>query len=167
MLGDRVAFSVGSDDVGPLAFRRYRRLDDRSSEFWTIAAELLRNGSAFRGDCSIPDGGCYVTYPFWSDWFIDQDLDPLHHMVVRRTNIPMYASARAGAPVVERLSYEVVRLVIDQTKPPNDTWTDIALLDGRTGVVRSRDLYSPIGYRMIFVHISDGRWVLGAFLAGD
>lgn len=167
MLDERVMFSIGSDNVGPLAFRRYRRLDDRSGEFWTIASDLLRNGSAFHGDCSVP-AGCYVTYPFWSERFPDQDLHRFNHMVVRRENVPMYASARRGAPIVDRLSYEIVRLVIDPTKPPNDRWTDIALLDGRTGAVRSRDLYYPAAdYRMTFGRQSSGKWVLASFLAGD
>jgi len=167
MLGDRAASSVGSDDVGPSAFRKHHRLDDRSSEFWTIAENLLRNGSTFSGDCSIPDG-CYVTYPFWSDGFPDQDLDSFYHMVVRRENVPMYATPRADAPVIERLSYEIVRRVIDQSKPLDEAWTQIALLDGRTGAVRTSDLYNPtFGYRMTFVRSANGTWVLGAFLAGD
>jgi hypothetical protein len=168
MLDERVVFSIGSEDVGPRAFRKYRKLDERSSEFWTVAEDLLKGGSALGGDCSSPQEQCYVTYPFWFDRFPDQDLTRFDHLVVRRENVPMYATARADAPVVERLSYEIVKLRIDPTRSPNDTWTDIALLDGRTGAVRSSDLYYPAAdYRLTFGRLSSGRWVLGSFLAGD
>lgn len=149
------------------AFRKYNALDDPASEFWSVVKDLLAKGAAAE-HCDDPDPNaqCHVRYPYWSARFPNQ-LDRSEHLIVRDENVPMYEAARSDSKVVERLTYEVVRRVIDQTKSPIEGWEEVSLLDGRRGFIREERLYRTSGYRMTFVRQDDGSWVLGDFLSGD
>jgi hypothetical protein len=161
MMTNDILPSFGSETRGPKAFRDEWKIDSPTSEFWSMADEVLSGGSALEGPCEAT-GVCDVLYPFWARPFAD-DFDRLGHLVVRGSNVPMYSRPRAGGRAVATLSYDVVKSVDDQ---PN--WTEIELQDGRRGFVRAESLYDlAFGPRMAFSRTADGRWVLGEFIAGD
>ena len=82
----------------------------------------------------------------------------------------MYAQPQASAPVVERLSHDVVKVLADpdSSLPESERWAQIELPDGRAGFVNDRLLYNPAGgYRMQFVRDDRGEWRMTVFIAGD
>ena len=150
---------------GREAFRKYRRLDDRQSEFWSVVPRLLEKGGAVQG-CDEPRDQCRVSYPFWNAR-VPLKFDGFDHFVVQHENVALYEVPSTQGRVVEKLSYELVRRVIDQTKAPTEGWQQVALLDGRKGFVQVTDLHSLVGYRMTFARLPDGNWMLWSFISGD
>ena len=167
IVSDDVQMVPGGDERGREAFRRHWNLDDRSSRFWTSVEEILAGGSSFDGECDNPEVTCYVTYPYWSERFPDR-LDRLYYLVIHRADAPLYAQPRAGAAVVDRLSYDVVRRVFDSDVASSETWTEVVRLDGRRGFVRTSDTYNPtFGVRMIVQRSASGAWEVVGVIAGD
>jgi hypothetical protein len=159
-------------DAGTRAgFRRFWKLDDPKSDFWTEAEQLLRvGGSSAGGDCA---DGCEVWYPSWEVAFPD-DLDPVDYAVVTGNDVPVYELPRAGSRVLTRLTYDVVKLLVE-----GDRWTRIVLPDGREGYVDGAVagrvagaakymLWSPQGgSEMGFYRRNNGPWLLTVFYAPD
>jgi hypothetical protein len=56
------------EERGIEAFRRQQRLDDPSSEFWTVIADLIAKGSTV-GDTCTENSHCSVGFPYWSERF--------------------------------------------------------------------------------------------------
>jgi len=109
------------------------------------------------------------TDPYWWANF-PGDLDPIEHRVARGDDVPMYSQPAASAPIVERLSYDVVKVLADPdpSLPEDARWAQVELPDGRAGFVNDRLLYNPAGgFRMQFVRDGRGEWRLTVFIAGD
>jgi hypothetical protein len=147
---------------GREAFRKHRALDDRTSEFWVIVEGLLEKGAAVDG-CNDPSDRCRVSYPYWFERY-----DGPGDLIVDGENVPMREKPSDRAEVVMRLSYDVVREATAQGNPPPDGWTAVRLLGWGGGFIRSERLYNlSRGYRMMFLRLDTGTWVLSSFLAGD
>jgi hypothetical protein len=138
---------------------------DRTSEFWVIVEDLLGKGAAVDG-CDDPNDQCRVSYPYWLERY-PTHLTRSSHLIVNAANLPMREKPSDAARTVTQLSYDVVRRVTVQPNPPPDGWTEVELLDGQRGFIRSERLYRTTGYRMTFTRLSAGTWFLASFLAGD
>ena len=142
-------------DGGTSEFRSTWNFDGDDSEFWAELEAVLRMGGAFRtrDEFSAP----YV-FAMWPE-----TLDAFEFVAVIGTNVNVRSEPSITAPIVARLSHEVVRLAEGR---PATTWLKVALADGTAGYVNERYLRSPIDYRASFVR-NDDRWMLRFFAAGD
>ena len=89
--------------------------------------------------------------------------DPFTHIAVTGVDVPAFAEPADTAPVVARLTHEIVAL---PAWNPANGFHQIALADGTTAFVSERQLRSPIDYRAGFVR-EQGEWMLEIFIAGD
>ena len=82
----------------------------------------------------------------------------------------MYSQPAASASIVERLSYDVVKVLADpdSSLPGDERWAQVELPDGRAGFVNDRLLYNPAGgYSMQFIRNVRDEWRMTVFIAGD
>jgi hypothetical protein len=169
MTSDTPQYLFGGEEPGLDAFREHWNMDDPSSEFWRAAEDLLTDGSTVAPTCAEPKDECYVWFPYWWANF-PGDLDPIPHRIARGDDVPMYSRPAASAPIVERLSYDVVKVLADPdpSLPDNERWAQVELPDGRAGFVNDRLLHSPAGgYRMQFIRNARDEWRMTVFIAGD
>ena len=148
--------SIAADDIrvsfGPDNGIEAFRIDD---EFWAEMETVLRLGGVFAG----PDR-------FWAPYVFANwpgAHDPFTHVAVTGVDVPAFAEPADTAPVVARLTHEIVAL---PAWNPTNGFHQIALADGTTAFVSERQLRSPIDYRAGFVR-EQGKWMLEIFIAGD
>ncbi len=154
-----IKLSFGGD-YGRDQFRK-RLLSDDNGEggsYWNELEWALKLGGVFNGE----HGRQFCT-PYVSCNGSHQctDCDPFEVLVAVSDRAPVYASADAGASVLDHLSYDVVKLL-----DYGSSRQRVELVDGRIGYVAFPDFRSPIGYRAYFEK-RDGRWQMRIFIAGD
>ncbi len=153
IVSDRIRNSFGGDG-GIDEFERVWQLDAQDSRFWTEFGTVLRLGGAFQGEDGFLAPYTTATWP--------NNLDGFQHVAVIGTNVNVRSEPSLTAPVVSRMSYQTVRMVMGW--PPGE-WLHVRLADG-TGYINVSYVRSPIGYRAFFER-TDGRWVMTIFIAGD
>ncbi|MCB2066196.1 MAG: hypothetical protein KDE15_06095 [Erythrobacter sp.] len=141
--------------------------DAPDGEMWQELADLMGMG------CAIDDFGNMML-----PWYFAQDTggDPFETMLVTGENVPLRQQADAEAPVLKRISWDVVQLApidggdgtTNYGQPDADGW--IAVFAGgdspATGYMRESDLRSVIDYRLVAQRGEQG-WRITALLAGD
>jgi hypothetical protein len=122
-------------------------------ETWTDLEQILSLGGA-------PMGGAdsfWAPYVY-SNW--PEARDAFTSLAVIADSVPLKASPTAAPTAM--LAYDIV----DRVDDPHDGWQQIKLSDGRTGLVETKFIRSPIGYRAGFNKIG-GHWRMTALVAGD
>jgi len=154
----------GSVGIGD--FKRNWKPERKESHLWPVLEQLLALGGTFenshgRQEFCAP----YVTTRFPSGF------DEFEWATVTGVNVRVRARTEAGAPVVDALSYDVVK-VIDwrgeraQTDATRNRWVLIRTPQGRRGYVRHKFIRSPVDFRAYFAKLR-GRWMMVGLIAGD
>jgi hypothetical protein len=150
-----VKLSFGGES-GIADFRRIWRPDQADSKLWTALGEILRLGGSFE-----PDGSFVAPYTF--SRFPD-DLDSFESIVVTGNGVALRAAPRTDAPLIARLSYDIV--TVEAPPDPAAAWVEVRLADGRSGHVAAPLLRSPLDYRAGFAK-REGEWRVIYLIAGD
>ena len=137
-----------------------RRLADDSLGLWDELDALMALG------CSANKQGG-ITIP----WYFDQEmgqLDPFDTFVVSGEDVPLRSGPAADAPIVKRLSWDVVVQWRNQENPDflQVRWTDAEGGEPVEGYIDRDSLRSVIDYRLI-ASSRNGRWRITSFIAGD
>lgn len=158
------------DNNGIEAFKEIWGLDDDpgNSDLWYILSDILDLGGVFLDD----DREIFVAPYVYA--LYDLDLDPFHHSVVTGDGVNVRAAPETTGPVLETVSYQVVRVLpADDEDLPNIVldgrqyrWQKVQLPSGTVGYMVDRYLWSPVGYRLAFGKQDDG-WRLIFLVAGD
>lgn len=155
-------------DVGHEAMRRSLNLsaNDLSEEYKSQAEKLRREywheiekvlilGGRF-------DEGAFVA-PYTWQAKIPKDANAYQTYFVIGSNVLLRTNPNANAPIITRLSYNIVY---------NNVWQEdtdyqaVHLPDGQKGYLSSQYLRSLIDYRASFIK-TNGRWQMVMFIAGD
>ncbi len=161
-LHPRILFSFGGENGVKNAAKIMR--DDPKR--WAILARILRNGGKFTTAGSGKDRRRMFFAPYTYFAELPGGVGAYDVVTVVGTRVNVRARPSASAPVIAKLSHQVVRVVWSKQGRRTKGWTRIKLADGRTGYVRSSFAKSPVDYRAGFVKYK-GRWVMSVFVAGD
>ena len=158
----KIRWSFGAD-TGKQGFKQH----------WTEAApgaleteliQILSLGGEFNSK-----GEFWVPYVFshWPDQF-----DAFEHQAITGKNVSIRQRPDLAAPVIVRLSYEIVKRAPDpspaqsgKSSDPGE-WVKIVTPAGRQGFVAAGYVRSPIDYRACFKK-RGGRWWMTVLVAGD
>ena len=155
LVDDNVQVDLGGYGYGKRAFIAAWTLDTpQQSKVWGEIATLLRLG------CISGEGGKLMPSLFEQ---VGPDRDPLETYVAVVPGSPLRSEARADAPAVATLHWDV--LTLEEVVGDLDWWR-VRLSDGRRGYVRAGEARNPLDYRM-FVSKADGAWRIRALVAGD
>ncbi len=145
---------------GRAQFRERLLADDNGAggSYWEELEWALKLGGVFSGEhrrhfCT-PYVSCAGSHQC-------SYCDSYEILVAINDHAPVYAAADATAPVIARLSFDVVTLV-----DYGNQWQQVRLADGQTGFVAFPEFRSPIGYRAAFEKREEN-WRMRLFIAGD
>ena len=134
------------------------------SQLWETLLRVLSMGGSFSGK----EPEMYFLAPYvYSRW--PNEFDPFEYAAITGTNVNLRRQASPEAAVLARLSYNIVKLDPDDSSAgenADSSWVRVRTLDGISGYVSSRYIYSPIGYRAGFIK-RGGEWQMQFLLAGD
>lgn len=161
---DSIEFSFGADASGKPAFVKNWGLktNPAKSALWRELGQVLAEGAVFGNE------QMFTAPYYYSKW--PEQFDAFEYMLVHGEKIPVRKEAKAAAPVLESVSYLIVKAPEGEGK--RDGFTTVELPGGKKGFVETKFLRSPVGYRAIFLFVKDktslgGRWLLKTFIAGD
>lgn len=146
------------DGGGIEDLRRQWKLDAPDSPLWRELEQILTLGGTFRGEGAERS--------FWAPWVYSawpESHDAFTSLAVIGDGISLHETPDRSAPVIARLSYDIVTPSSDAR---DDGWREIKIADGRSGWIESKSLRSPIEYRAGFQQ-RDGVWRMTALVAGD
>jgi hypothetical protein len=146
-----IGFSFGPEDGG---FRRHwEEREARGESLWPELRRVLTLGAV------VHDGGVCAPYVFckWPD-----EYDAFDYSAIVGRGVALRVAPSLTAPVVRRLSHELVRTRPDDAR----SWQAVRTTDGASGFVHAGFVRSPIDYRAFFVK-KNGRWWMTLFIAGD
>jgi hypothetical protein len=148
--------SAGSSE----GFKKEWNLHKPGASWEPLRRELLRvlslGGSFDKGEFWAP----YV-YSEWPDDPNDPDGGLFSGCILGR-RVPVRSRPSPTAPIITRLSYDIVKMPEWTDKP----WVKIITPGGRRGYVASRFFYSSGFYRAGFKKVK-GKWKMMFFIAGD
>ena len=150
-----VRISFG-DSGGAQAFKA-QVIGNRNEDFWGEFGTILRLGGRFRANDAFDAPYTFSAWP--------GDLDSFECLAITGSRVRVRVAAGLGTRIVTQLDFAIVRANAPK-KPGTPGWRGIELPDGRTGLVSSRYVRSPIDHRALF-QFHDGRWWLTAYVAGD
>jgi hypothetical protein len=162
ILAPGIRTSFGGDG-GIDGFKRQWHMDDPETPVWTALSRLLSMGGKQSTDTNFV--APYV-YAFWPD-----SMDAFEHIAVIGSAARLHQQPLADARVVGTVDHSILRVRewrgLSAAGVPADTiWANVQLPSGASGWIRSADVYSPVGWRAMFVR-QGNRWSMVFFVAGD
>jgi len=152
----------GNDGIAE--FKKFWKLESASSRFWEEFLPVITGGGTFSG----AGRGKLFFAPYSFSAFPD-DLDAFTHSVIFGRNVNLRPAPETEAPVVAKLSYNIVE-VLNAVKNKNDAekddWYEVRTFGGKKGFVKAEFVRSPIDYRAGFEK-KNGVWKMTFFVAGD
>jgi hypothetical protein len=124
-------------------------------ELWSELEQILKLGGTFLEGSNQKAFWAPYVYSEWPD-----REDAFEALAVIGDEVPLRSTP--DGPAIATLSYDIVTRAGD----PDDGWQKIRTADGRTGVVETRFLRSPVGYRAGFNKTGD-TWRMTGLVAGD
>lgn len=161
-LAPNIAFSFGGhgDGDGPDGFRSMWALGRRGgkSKLWPLLKRVLYQGGKFNDDHSS------FTAPYASAAW-PNGVDTFDYIAVIDRDVPAHQLPSPKSPELQKISYEIVRIVAGRKDDPK-SWAAIILPSGQRGFVQNKHLQPPIGYRARFEKTDKG-WKLATFIIGN
>jgi hypothetical protein len=160
-----IKYTFGRGD-GLADFKKYSGFSKPNDPIWGELIEVLMLGGIFK---KTKDGKRYfcTPYVFCKDKDIvklnGQTVSAFDYVVILKPNTPIRQKPNADAPVVEVLSYDIVKSDHSYSNP---IWAKITTPTGKSGYVLERDVRSPVDYRAFFAKVN-GKWTMTLFIAGD
>ena len=153
---------------GVAEFKKQWEIDRPNSKFWDEFLPVITNGGKFHDSEEAATTTKLFVAPYSFQAFPD-DLDAFTYSVIFGNNVNLRAKPEMNAPVVTKLSYNIVEItnsIKDKTDAEKDDWYEIKTLGGKKGFVKAEFVRSPIDYRAGFEK-KGGVWKMTFFLAGD
>lgn len=164
ILHPRVELSFGGHQ-GVKDFREMWLGRESRGDLWKELGDVLRLGGAFEaatGRKSFCAPYTFLKFP--------RDADVFEHGAITGKNVRVRARPDPRAPVIETLSYDVVKaeffVGVGESGEGAAGWVKVTTPGGRAGYVAEEYIRSPVDYRACFGKYR-GRWLMTAFIAGD
>lgn len=146
-----------AEDKGWDKFAARWRPEAEDSELWAVLSDLLSLGFVRQSP------GLYLS-PYLV-WRFPRELARETHAVVIRDEVPLRQSPSLKAPVVEILSFDIVRPLGPPVSGEDlNQWIPVQALDGKTGYLTAHDVMSPLMAHAQFAR-RDGHWMMTALEA--
>lgn len=160
-------------ETGVDEFKKIWRPEDAESSLWEVLSSILTGGGSFtRRDGHKEFCGPYVVSQ-WSNVVqqLPKGSDSLAYVAITGNDVGVYREPKLTAPVVERLSYEVVRYipnseVFDRTTSGVFSWIKIKSPTGQEGYVPDSYVQGPMDYGACFRQ-TNGKWVITELAASQ
>jgi hypothetical protein len=165
VLDPQIHLSFGGEK-GIADFKKMWGIEKPNSKFWNEFLPVIKNGGSFSKDDNGKRTGMFTAPYIFSSF--PSDLDSFEYSVILGQNVNLRERASVDSTVVAKLSYNVVKIEDEATKP-NSTepeWYRVKTLGGLQGFVKTEYVRSPISYRAGFIK-KQGRWKMTFFIAGD
>jgi hypothetical protein len=158
-LHPEIKMSLGDGTGIPAATAIMREEPSR----WETLERILQQGGKFK-TFDGPNGPTTMFFAPYT-YFADLDgVDPFHVAVVTGQRVSVRESKSVSAPVIARLSHEVVYAFPRRTG--EESWIRIRTPNDQVGYVRNESIAWPTDFRAVFA-LHEGEWTLRVFLAGD
>ena len=162
MLAPEIKNSFGGDDR-IAGFRRMWKTDDPNSDVWTALIRVLTMGGQQPTDSQFT--APYV-YAFWPD-----SMDAFEHVAVIGDSVRVHAAPAPDSRVLGAALHSILKFKDWRGLPASGvaadtTWAKVLLPNADSGWIRGASVYSPIGWRAMFVR-RGGRWLMIFFVRGD
>ena len=147
-------------------FKSDWKIESPDSPFWDEFLPVITNGGKFVKIEGAPKTS--FTAPFTVDNF-PADLDEFGYEVIFGSNVNLRARAETNAPIVAKLSYNIVEItetVKDKNDPEKTAWYAIKTLGGKTGFVKAEFVRGRMNYRAGFGK-QNGKWKMMYFISGQ
>ena len=145
----------GSDSWAHFVSRWSLAVSPQNSELWDELEGVLALGCA-----PSPDGSGNVMPGMFEA--MSDDVDPFE-LVVALPGTELFDRPTDKRTPIATLEWHSAT---DLGGATLEGWMHVRLIDGREGWVRTDELISPLGYRLVARKI-DGRWLIAAFVSGD
>lgn len=155
--------SFGGDE-GIDGFKRIWEMDSTAeSRVWAALTRVLSMGG------QQADDTIFVA-PYVHVWWPDS-IDAFEHVVVTGSSVKVHEQPLAEARVLGTVNHSILRIrewknLSPDGVPADSIWANVQLPSGVQGWIQSRDVYSPVSWRAMFVR-HGARWVMVFFVAGD
>ncbi len=155
-LDTNVTAGFGSTE-GIEKFRQKYLLNNKIN-IWHILTRVISLGGRFRGD----DKNMFFVPYVYTDW--PDTVDAFNYSAITDDTVAVYDEPCTCTKVIEKLSYEIVKVDINYFN--RNKWEIVFTPDGKKGFVESKNIYSPIGYRIGFQK-ENGKWKVLFLVSGD
>jgi hypothetical protein len=152
-----IKYTFGSGS-GLADFKKNSGFSDPNHVIWGELIDVLTLGGVFEAI----DGQRMFCAPYVFCKFPDK-LDAFTTVAIIKPNVPVRQTPSASAPVVETLSYDIVKKEWEFRDPK---WIKITTPNNKQGYVLHQEARSPIDYRASFIKVN-GRWKMRTFISGD
>lgn len=156
------------DDIEPgiNQFSKRWNLEDPESSIWDVLSTILKGGGSF----SERDGhrefcGPYVVSQ-WSNVVqqLPQGTDSLGYVAITGKEIRVRREPKLTAPIVDTLSYDVVKLVpnsqvFDRSTAEFSSWVKVKTPTGQEGYVPDNYVQGPMDHGACFRR-TNGKWLI-------
>jgi hypothetical protein len=167
ILDARIKNSFGGND-GINEFKTMWKINSPKSEFWDEFIKVLSNGGTFDKESGAKTKLFMAPYTFTG---FPDDLDVYDYQAIFGNNVNLRSKPDMNAPVVARLSYDIVKIdfknsVPDKIKEGEHSWLKVETFDGKKGFVKAEFVRGSTDFRALFEK-KNGVWKMTAFIAGD
>jgi hypothetical protein len=167
----KIVWSFGDEFEEINGFLKNYGLDTKAykdSAFWNEMDKILSLGGVYYNEEKTSFAFPYMFVNFPADY------DSYSFAAVTGKKVNVRKDADKKSPVIETLSYEVIKILNTPDYDAEDeiidskrgVWVNIQTASGKKGYIFSYYMHSPIGYRAIFER-QNGKWMLTAFISGD
>ncbi len=138
-------------------FKDQWKIDQPDSRLWETLTTIVSMGGSFRTN----DGSKEFCAPYIaSEWpkvvdALPKGADPLDYEAVIDKEVPLRSEPNSTAPVVTRLTYDVVKVnaaasTARSSETGSTVWVNITTLTGKTGYVLDKSIRGPSDYQACF-----------------
>lgn len=159
--------------VGVDEFKKLWEPQDPNSPVWSVLSSALTGGGSFTKRADAREFcGPYVVNQ-WPNVIqqLPEGIDSLDFVAITGDDVAVYLEPKVTAPIVTRLSYDVVRSipnaqVTDRTNPKFSSWIKIKTPDGKEGYVPDSDVQGPMDYG-VCLRQTNGKWLITKLAATE
>lgn len=154
-------------------FKKRWEPQDPESPVWSVLSTALTSGGSFTKRADVSEFcGPYVVNQ-WPTVLqqLPRGIDSLDFVAITGDDVAVYLEPKVTAPIVTRLSYDVVRSipnaqVTDRTNPKFSSWIKIRTPDGKEGYVPDSDVQGPMDYGTC-LRQTNGKWLITKLAATE
>lgn len=159
-------FGSPKEQQGIKTFVKEFNLENPHSPIWKELLIVLKNGGGF----SQNEGHPVFQAPYLSSGSVWKKVPERCSegciSVIFGKNIPVFTKASQSSPLMQTLSYDIIKLAPNQSNERTNSWAPILLGTEKIAYVEKKWIRNSCDWRAIFEK-KKGKWLLSTYIAGD